>query len=571
MDAERILDFTRRILRCANQGNSRYNFLRDISQLLLDFTSCDALEILHLDEDLGYRWEAKRNQELQPQFEVIHCKGELSLLEIIQEDSQLDRLCRDILDGEWDTASQCSTESGCFWTDNIKQLQTLIGEERSSTTDVDEELSGKYQSLAILPFTISEENNGLVILKSVIPSNFTEYEIKLYEDIAQTLGLAAVDRRAQAALNERVKELTCLYNIARIAKRQESTLQEKLQQIVELLPSSWQHPDVAVARVTLDGNAFTTSQFKEGCYRQFANIEVKGRRRGIVEVFYTDERPELEVAPFLKEEVNLMDEVARQICAIVENTEAETEKIKLQEQLRHADRLATIGQLAAGVAHELNEPLGSILGFTQLAKKNLPDYGDVEKFSVLSRDLDKIEKASLHARSIIREMLIFARQMPTHITVVNLNKIVEEVISFYKSRCISVGIELVHRMNDKLPDIDGDPAQMNQMLINLMVNAIQAMPRGGKLIIQTDCDERTISLSLIDTGIGMSEKVKKQIFNPFFTTKDVNQGTGLGLSVVHGIVSSHGGTIEAKSRVNRGSCFKIHLPISSVVQDKAQE
>ncbi|MBC8465622.1 hypothetical protein H8D57_01210 [bacterium] len=571
MHAEKTLSLTRRILRCANQGNSRYNFLLEISQLLFDFTNCDALEILHRDGDLIYSWEAKRSVESTPQFDVILYSLDQSLLESISKNSSLNRLCRYILSGDCDLTLPCFIENGCFWTGNIKQLPDLIVEEINLSEETTEESLGEYPSMAILQFDINEENSGLLILKSYKQFFFAKHEIKFYKDCAQTLGLAAADRRTQAALKERVKELTCLYEIARIAKRVELTLQEKLRQIVELLPSSWQHPDIAVARITLDDFTCTTSEIKGGCYRQFVNIEVRGFQRGIVEVIYTDEKPELEVAPFLKEEANLIDEVAWQIGAIVEKTETETEKTELHEQLRHADRLATIGQLTAGIAHELNEPLGSILGFAQLARKSLPNFGKIEYSSILSRDLEKIEKASLRARDIIREMLIFARQMPTKKTTANLNRIVDEALFFFQSRLKSDGIEVITLLDRKLPRINADPAQVNQLFVNLIVNALQAMPNEGKLTIQTKGVENGVILSVKDTGVGMSEEVKKQIFDPFFTTKDVNEGTGLGLSVVHGIVKSHGGTIEVRSSPRTGTCFEIYLPVSSIIKDKAQE
>ena len=563
MHTEKVLGLTRRILRYANRGDPRYIFLKEISRMLLDFTNCDALEILHRDGDLSYCWETRRNSEPSARFEVLPDSSSGSLTGSFHDGTPWERLCRYVLAGDYDPALPGFTDSGSLWIDDIHHLPDAIRDAIDLTSVSEEKRWRKYRSLALLIFTIDEENAGLLILKTIKPGFFTRYEIKFYESIAQTLGLAAADRRAQAALRERVKELTCLYGIARIAEGEESALEEKMQRIVELLPSSWQHTDIAVARITLDDNSFTTSDFKEGRYRQFATINVNGRKRGIVEIIYTDDKPELEAAPFLKEEVSLIDEIARQVGAIVEKAEAERERTRLQEQLRHADRLATIGQLAAGVAHELNEPLGNILGFAQLAKKTLPNSSKVEQITSISRDLQKIEKATLHARDIIREMLIFARQMPTQKRTVNLNKVIEEALSFFKSRCNSKGIELVFEMFNTLPDIKGDPAQMNQLLVNLIVNAIQAMPRGGKLTIRTYLDGKSVSLSVEDTGIGMSEEVKKQIFDPFFTTKDVSKGTGLGLSVVHGIVTSHGGVIEVESRMNCGSCFRVHLPITN--------
>ncbi|MHC4505499.1 MAG: sensor histidine kinase, partial [Planctomycetota bacterium] len=285
-----------------------------------------------------------------------------------------------------------------------------------------------------------------------------------------------------------------------------------------------------------------------------------GRDRGTIEVTYTEERPELDEGPFLKEERNLIDAVAGRVALIVERREAEQDRSKLQGQLRHADRLATIGQLAAGVAHELNEPLGNILGFTQLAKK-CPELPEQAK-----GDIEKIEVASLHARETIKKLLVFARQTPPQRRPVQLNRLIEEGLHFFKARCAKEGIELVLELSPDLPEITADPAQLNQVLVNLVVNALQAMPDGGTLTVRTrprvTSGEGRISLVVEDTGIGMSEDVIEKLFVPFFTTKDVGEGTGLGLPVAHGIVTSHGGSIKVDSAVGRGTRFEIELPLA---------
>jgi len=360
---------------------------------------------------------------------------------------------------------------------------------------------------------------------------------------------------AQAALRERVKELTCLYGIAQIAGKPEISLEQVLQGIVELLPSAWQYPEITFARITVDGRSYSTGGFKESAQKQSADIVVAGEGRGVVEVVYVEQRPELDEGPFLKEERNLIDAVARQVASIIERRQAEEDRKKLQDQLRHADRLATIGLLAAGVAHELNEPLGNILGFAQLAKKcrGLPESA--------KRDLEKIEFASIRAREVIKKLLVFARQTPPEKTRVNLNQVVEETLYFLEGRCMDAEIERECSLQADLPEITADPAQLSQVLVNLVINSLQAMPKGGKLMVQTGLCEEGLLLAVEDTGVGMSEDVLKQLFVPFFTTKDVGQGTGLGLPVVHGIVISHGGTLRVKSELGRGTRFEIRLPV----------
>jgi len=359
----------------------------------------------------------------------------------------------------------------------------------------------------------------------------------------------------EAALRERVKELTCLYGIAQIAGRPEIPLEEILRGIVELLPPAWQYPEITFARIVLDGHSYSTPGFRACRRKQTADIVVSGARRGVVEVDYAKEKPELDEGPFLKEERNLIDAVARQVALIIERRQAEEDKAKLEGQLRHADRLATIGLLAAGVAHELNEPLGNILGFAQLARKcqRLPESA--------KQDIEKIESASLHAREVIKKLLVFARQMPPEKTRVNLDQVVEEALDFVGARCAEAGIEVECSLAPDLTEIRADAAQLSQVLVNLIVNALQAMPKGGKLTVRTRACENDVSLIVEDTGTGMSEDVQEQILVPFFTTKDVGEGTGLGLPVVHGIVTSHGGSIQVESKLGRGTRFEIRLPV----------
>jgi len=361
---------------------------------------------------------------------------------------------------------------------------------------------------------------------------------------------------AKVALTERVKELTCLYGIAQIAGQPGISLEEIIQRIVELLPPAWQYPETAFARIILDGISYTTQDFRECLQKQTAEIIVGGVPRGVVELVYVEEKPDLDEGPFLQEERNLIDAVARQVALVVERKQAEKDKLKLHNQLLHADRLATIGMLAAGVAHELNEPLGNILGFAQLAKKcpGVPVSAE--------QDIGKIEAASLHAREIIQKLLVFARQAPPEKTQVNLNQVVEDGLYFFEARCAKEGIEIVRLLSPDLPEITADPAQLNQLLVNLVVNALQSMPGAGRITVQTRFCDQYVYLIVEDTGTGMSKEVLDKIFVPFYTTKEIGHGTGLGLPVVYGIVTAHGGSISTESKVGCGTRFEIQLPVT---------
>jgi len=367
-----------------------------------------------------------------------------------------------------------------------------------------------------------------------------------------------INREAQTDLRERVKELSCLYNIAHLASQKDVTMSDMLKGVVEGLPSAWLYPEAACARVVLDGRSHSTSNYRRLCHRQSVPIVINGKLRGYIEVGYSDKRPRRDHGPFLNEERNLLEAVAKEVAIVIMRKEAEQDRSKLEEQLRHADRLATVGQLAAGVAHELNEPLGHILGFAQLAQKcpDLPTQAQA--------DISKILSTSLYAREIVKKLLIFARQIPPQKGKVNVNHLVTEVLNFLESRCVSNGINVVCGFSSNIPEIDADGSQLKQVFVNLIVNALQAMPDGGCLRINTRGESRKVSVVVEDTGVGMEQEILDKIFTPFFTTKEIGLGTGLGLPVSHGIIASHHGTIRVESKAGKGTVCTIELPVKRV-------
>ena len=547
---------SRKILKLANRGAPRIEFQREVSRMLIRFSGCDAVELRITDGKLHYRWEARMEPNERFQFEKLpYIQDEKGLaLPCLPDGSSLEQTCRILVGGSFDSSSPCFTKTGSFWTGNLKEvLSSQTGEE----TPPDLASTGDYSSLAMIPFVIDDNNNGLIQLKSRGKNFFTVEEIEFYEGVAQTIGIAMAGRRAQTKLRERVKELYCLYGIARLVEEPGISLEKILGGIADLLPPAMRYPDIASARIILDDKDYCCPpRCTETRYRLAADIVIESTERGVVEVFYSEEKPELEVELFIAEEQSLLDAVAGQLVLIIERRQWEAERTRLEEQLRHADRLATLGQLAAGVAHELNEPLEGVLGFAQLARKSdgLPKQA--------GKDIEKIESAALHAREVVKKLLIFARQMPTHKTLLNLNQVVEKGLYFLESRCEKEGIEVVRDLAEGLTEITADPSQLNQVLVNLVVNGLQAMSGGGRLTIRTRATEEEVILIVEDTGTGMDEEVQRQIFLPFFTTKEVGQGTGLGLAVVHGIVTSHGGIIEVESKKGKGSRFTVKLPLT---------
>lgn len=549
---------THQIMQLAMRGPLRTEFLNEISRILMEFSGCDSVEMWLKERSRYYRGEVNRSKKPRFRFEMMPTEEEEGrIFPRVEDKDLLGRLCRDIMLGQTEAFLPFMTPGGGFLTGDISStLQQVFGNEVETGDSGRFLQAGQFSSLAVIPISMEAENLGLLQLKSKTSDFLSRNDVEFYESLIQTLVSALIHRRTQVELRERIKELTCMYGIAKLVEGSGLTLSEIVQGIVELLPPAWVYPDVASARIILDGNSYVTDRFQESDYRQVADLMVEGEKRGTVEVNYSEDKPELDEGPFLLEERRLIDTIAREVALIMERKHTEGEKARLQEQLRHADRLATIGQLSAGVAHELNEPIGSILGFAQLIEKNpqLPEQ--------VEQDAVKIKKASLHAREVIKKLMLFARQTPPQKIRVDLNQIVDEGLYFLESRCAKEGIRVERKLAGSLPKIHADPAQMTQVLVNVVVNAIQAMPGGGKLTIQTRASKKTVSLAIKDTGTGMDEKIKKQVFLPFFTTKDIGHGTGLGLAVVHGIVTSHRGSIDVRSALGKGTTFEVSLPIA---------
>lgn len=256
-----------------------------------------------------------------------------------------------------------------------------------------------------------------------------------------------------------------------------------------------------------------------------------------------------------------------------------SERKRLEDQLQQAQKMETIGTLAGGIAHDFNNLLTVILGNAEFALQ------DVRPGEPIYDDLTKIEKAAEQAGALVSQLLTFSRQSVLDLKFLNLNDIVEETLKMLK-RVISENIELSTKLAENLHLVKADPSQMQQVLMNLSVNARDAMPQGGKLTIATrnikfdevlpmiesqfeslqefnTPNQQFVELVVEDSGSGMDEKIQGRIFEPFFTTKKVGKGTGLGLSVVYGIVKQHKGMLHVSSQPNKGTTFKIYLPAIS--------
>ncbi len=228
----------------------------------------------------------------------------------------------------------------------------------------------------------------------------------------------------------------------------------------------------------------------------------------------------------------------------------------MEQQIAQADKLASLGQLSAGVAHEINNPMGIILGYTQLLLREEARHS--EKYS----DLKIIEKHVKNCKAIVEDLLSFARSSKTEATTHKVHKLIDEVLSFVQQHAELEHLRIIRDYDENVPAILLDEKKIKQVLINLIMNAEHAIGNEGTIRIVTrhDPSSQRVIVEVSDDGHGISKKDLKRIFDPFFTTKPTGEGTGLGLSVSYGIIQDHGGEISVESEPGRGSTFTVVLP-----------
>ncbi len=483
-------------------------------------------------------------------------------------------------------------------------------------------------------------------------------------------------------LDERVKELRCLYGMARLVETHDVSMEGILHGTVDLIPAALQYPQIGCARIILDDQEFQTQSFKETPWRLASEIRVKGEKKGVLEAFYMEQRPALDVGPFLEDEKNLIDAVTERLGRIIERRRAEktlilsktvveqaaesvivmdvegkiehvnpafervsgytqkevlgkhprflreidedlyeqlwqtirngetwegrlvsrkkdgtryeeegtvspvrdeqgrvvqfvtlmrdvTRMAKLESSLRQAQKMEAIGQLAGGIAHDFNNLLTVILTNCHYLLRAVGDS------SSLRQDIDEIKQSGERAAALTRQLLAFSRRQVLEPRVVDLNQVLDETQKMLR-RLIGEDIDLVVVAAPDAGRVFVDPAQIEQVILNLAVNARDAMPNGGKLTIETNNvfldeeyarlhDEVTagwyVMLAVSDTGCGMDEETRSRIFDPFFTTKDQGKGTGLGLATVYGIVNQCGGHVWVYSELDKGTVFKNYFPV----------
>ena len=258
----------------------------------------------------------------------------------------------------------------------------------------------------------------------------------------------------------------------------------------------------------------------------------------------------ISLAPFFSEE-----DVNTGTLLIFEDV---SKRAQLESQLHQAEKLSSIGLFAAGLAHEVNTPLAGISSYAQMLLEDIPE-DDHRRESLV-----KIEKQSFRASEIINNLLNFARFSESDFKEVNINSLMSETVSLLEHQLRKNGITLKMELDKELPETLGNGGKLQQVFMNLFLNAKDAMPKGGRLNLRSYEKNSEIVIEINDTGVGISKEDIKKIYDPFFTTKSVGKGTGLGLSVSFGIIQEHSGRISVESQPDKGTSFSLYLPVKRI-------
>tara|TARA_R110000850_G_scaffold277068_1_gene422098 strand:- start:8750 stop:9844 length:1095 start_codon:yes stop_codon:yes gene_type:complete len=355
----------------------------------------------------------------------------------------------------------------------------------------------------------------------------------------------------EAKLRERVKELSCLYDVSSVLTSHQGDLKQTFQQVAAIVKNAWFYADDAIAEIVFDTEHITTENIRKQTVWLEEQVQLSNQKKITIRVHYAGERFRAE--SFLKEERSLLKQVAIDLADFLNSQFLKEQEERLKRGLERNDRIAILGEITAGIAHELNTPLANILGFAELLDEKTKDKAQ-------QHDVQKIIKSAIYAREVVKKLMFFTCDMPQNREDIAIKPLIEEALSLLGPNLKKAGIEVIFNIDNEQLSLRLDRVQFMQLIFNLMSNAIYVSPEGSTILIQVFENNQAVHLEVADEGVGIPAELHSKVFEPFFSTKPPGQGSGLGLSVVHGIVKSHQGTIEIKENHPKGTIFSIQFP-----------
>lgn len=353
-------------------------------------------------------------------------------------------------------------------------------------------------------------------------------------------------------LEERVKELSCLYGVSSAIRKHADSVNETLEEICKITQQAWLFPSSAIIQLEIDNFKVETSKPPVNNIFQCSIIPFFKESQGFIKVYYNTDK--WKKAYFLVEEQKLLDKIAIEISEFFERREIIKKEELLKKSAERNDRLSILGEITAGIAHELNTPLGNILGFAELIKSNSQE-------NQTQKDSEKIIKAAIYSREIVKKLMFFSCEMPQHNEFIQIKPIIEQALKLLSPNFKKAAVNYNFKIDNPTLEAQIDPIQLTQVLFNLLINAIYISPQQSIITVDVSNTSTHIVMEIKDEGSGIPVELKSKIFEPFFSSKPIGEGSGLGLSVVHGIIKSHRGEIITFDNNPTGTVFQIKLPL----------
>ena len=353
-----------------------------------------------------------------------------------------------------------------------------------------------------------------------------------------------MEQDLEKKLKERIKELTCLHEVSLMISNPKP-IKQTLTEISNILKKAWTFSEASVVDLKIGAHEISTSPIPSASVFQEANLKYSSGLSGFLRIHYPS--PPYKQEDFLEEEQKLLEHVANVINNYLE-------KERLKRSTERNDRMAILGEITAGVAHELNTPLGNILGFAELISSRTEE-------SQTKKDVEKIVKAAIFSREVVKKMMFFSCEMPQNQEIIRVKPIISQALALLGPNFKKASLDYKFYCEDPKLKAQCDSIQLTQVLFNILINAIYVSPENSVIEVKLFQRNNDFYIEIADQGPGIPEDIKPKIFEPFFTTKPIGEGSGLGLSAVLGIVKSHKGEILCMDNKPRGTVFQISMPL----------